>query len=211
MSAPGCHNIPCVELIFVMQDRNGWDMMRALNMIKSEYKHDPVTIKAVVAIEKRVRLVRARAPATHATFGVSFHTCCTGRHASFELPPGWERLLPYTSKGRRHDVCAISWPASAQLCLRISWGDVLACTVVRLQTRYQRLLNHPCENCQRAAEHAEVPPDAGSRCKISFAKPQRRSCQISTTYNSSGPRTIPLGLMSSSLMQPRRCEDGLNA
>ena len=31
--------------------------MRALSMVKSEYKHDPVTIKAAIAIEKRVRLV----------------------------------------------------------------------------------------------------------------------------------------------------------
>lgn len=31
--------------------------MRALTVVKNEYKHDPVTIKAAIAIEKRVRLV----------------------------------------------------------------------------------------------------------------------------------------------------------
>ena len=46
---------------FVLQDWNGWDIMRALAVVKSEYKHDPVTIKAAIAIEKRVRLVRALA------------------------------------------------------------------------------------------------------------------------------------------------------
>ena len=33
--------------------------MRALAVVKNEYKHDPVTIKAAIAIEKRVRLVSA--------------------------------------------------------------------------------------------------------------------------------------------------------
>ena len=41
----------------MLQDRNGWDIMRSLAVVKSEYKHDPVTVKAAVAIEKRVRLV----------------------------------------------------------------------------------------------------------------------------------------------------------
>ena len=46
-----------LRMFCMPQDRNGWDIMRALAVVKSEYKHDPVTVKAAVAIEKRVRLV----------------------------------------------------------------------------------------------------------------------------------------------------------
>ena len=48
------------KMLRIPQDRTGWDIMRALAVVKSEYKHDPVTVKAAVAIEKRVRLVSSR-------------------------------------------------------------------------------------------------------------------------------------------------------
>lgn len=43
---------------YAAQEHQGWDILRALSSIKAEYRHDPVTLKAAAAVEKRVRMVR---------------------------------------------------------------------------------------------------------------------------------------------------------
>ena len=80
------------ERVLLWQDRTGWDIMRALAMIKSEYKHDAVTIKAVIAIEKRVRMVRVES--NHATL-CSIHP--NGRRVSIAARLG-EITSAYTRR-----------------------------------------------------------------------------------------------------------------
>ena len=171
----------CFERIHGMQDRNGWDIMRALAMIKSEYKHDPVTIKAVVAIEKRVRLVRANASATIAV--VSLDTILAG----MQQPPHCRQV------GR--DYFRIHPKGVGMMCVRSALPP-LSFVSEYLGEMYspaqwcdpstEHIPQNVLERCRTAAQYAEVHPDAGLRCKTSFAKPRRMNCQTSTTRAAEG-------------------------
>ena len=49
----------CSDEATAVQERNGWDILKALAAIKMEYRHDLVTIKAATAVEKRLRMARS--------------------------------------------------------------------------------------------------------------------------------------------------------